>query len=160
MNEEERLFTVQRLREEGKVLYNSGDYDAAAEKYGKGIGIVENLMINEKPRDPEWWKLEETKRPLLINYALCKMQQKEYYDAIERTSEVLKNDADNVKALFIRARAYAKSWNVEEAKADFVKALKLDSSLTKSIHDELEKMEKLTKEKDKEEAKLLRGKLF
>jgi AH receptor-interacting protein len=160
MNEEEKIKAAQVLREEGKVLYKASKHAAASEKFGKAIAIIEQLMLREKPKEPEWWALEEAKRPLLINYALCKMQLKEYYDVIERTSEVLKNDETNVKALFNRAKAHAKIWNFNEARSDFAQALKLDTSLEKPVMDELESLERLKRQKDKEEAQQLKGKLF
>lgn len=56
-----------------------------------------NLIINhrEKPKDEEWTKLNKLKNPLLLNYAQCKLLNKEYYDVIEHCTTVLENEPGN-----------------------------------------------------------------
>ena len=46
----------------------------------------------EKPGDEEWTALDQRKLPLLLNLAQCLLLQKDYYPAIEHTTEVLKRD--------------------------------------------------------------------
>lgn len=50
------------------------------------------IIYREKPHDVEWLELIKVKVPLLLNYAQCKLIQKEYYEVIEHCSEVLKHE--------------------------------------------------------------------
>jgi AH receptor-interacting protein len=63
-----------------------------------------------------------------------------------------------VKALFRRARAHSGAWNPVEAKSDFEKVSKLDSSLAAACAKEIKKIEEMERKKnleDKEKMKLL-----
>ena len=46
----------------------------------------------EKPNDEEWLVLNRLKIPLLLNFAQCKLLEKEYYAVIEHCTTVLKSD--------------------------------------------------------------------
>lgn len=65
--------------------------------------------------------------------------------------------ADNVKALYKRAKAHAAVWNEREARADFAKVLEFDPSLEQSIAKELRVMEEKIRIKDKEEKNRYKG---
>ena len=49
----------------------------------------------EKPEDKEWLEFRSQKLPLLLNFAQCKLSQKDYYAVIEHTSEVIEADHGN-----------------------------------------------------------------
>lgn len=53
---------------------------------------VLNCNSREKPQDTEWNELFDKKKPVLLNYAQCKLNTKEYYPAIEYCTEILKQD--------------------------------------------------------------------
>lgn len=50
------------------------------------------VICSEKPNEEEWLALNHLKTPLLLNYAQCKLIQKEYYAVIEHCTTVLKHD--------------------------------------------------------------------
>lgn len=50
------------------------------------------FFSSEKPGEVEWNELNDLKRPLLLNYAMCKLQMKDFYSVIEHTSTVLKQE--------------------------------------------------------------------
>ncbi|KAG8224205.1 hypothetical protein J437_LFUL002661 [Ladona fulva] len=160
MNEDEKVQRVGHLRNEGNELYKAKDFKAATDKYAEAIGMLEQLMLKEKPGDEEWIALQKMKNPLLLNYSQCKLLEGDYYNVIEHCSDVLKSEPDNVKALFRRAKAHVGAWNPKEAKLDFQRAAELDSSLKGVVAEEIRKMEKMEKEKNKEDAKKFRGKLL
>jgi len=58
------------------------------------LDIVNELILifSEKPNDEEWLSLNQTKIPLLLNYAQCKLLNKEYYSVIEHCTTVLKTE--------------------------------------------------------------------
>lgn len=76
---------------------------------------------------------------------------------IVQFEEILCCVADNIKALYKRAKAHAAVWNEREARADFAKVLELDPSLEQSIAKELRIMEEKIRIKDKEEKNRYKG---
>ncbi|KAK0068839.1 AH receptor-interacting protein [Biomphalaria pfeifferi] len=157
MNGSEKLESIPKLREAGNEAYSKKDYEDAAKKYAQALGLLEDLMLHEKPGDEEWNKLDEMKRPLLLNFSQCKLLTHDYYPVITHTSDVLIKDPDNVKALFRRGKAHAAVWNLKEAQEDFAHVLELEPSLKKAVNVELASLEKRVKEKEKQEKSLLQG---
>lgn len=93
----------------------------------------------------------EKKKPVLLNYAQCSLNIQEFYPAIEYCTEILKQDPDNVKALFRRAKAHTGAWNLQEARSDFTKALQLDPMLSAAVAKELKHLDEMDKLRDKED---------
>ena len=77
--------------------------------------------------------MAKIKVPLLLNYAQCRLLDKDYYAVIEHCNEVLRLDANNVKAFYRRAKAHAGAWNPEEARRDFQNAVDLDADLKTAV---------------------------
>ncbi|XP_012272721.1 AH receptor-interacting protein [Orussus abietinus] len=149
MTEEERSKSIPILKEKGNLLFKEKDYTGAAEAYAKAIGIVEQLMLAEKPNDTEWLALNKMKTPLLLNFAQCKLLEKDYYAVIEHCTTVLRSEPDNIKALFRRGKAHMGAWNQTEAIADMSRVVKLDPSLGSLVNKELQAFASLVKDKDK-----------
>ncbi|KAI4503599.1 hypothetical protein M0802_001002 [Mischocyttarus mexicanus] len=149
MTEDEKLKSVPDLKEKGNFLFKNKDYDKASEMYAKAIGILEQLMLAEKPNDEEWLTLNKMKVPLLLNYAQCKLLNKEYYSVIEHCTTVLKIEPDNIKALYRRGKAYIGTWDEDKATKDLKKVTELDPSLQNMIDKELQVLATVIKEKDK-----------
>ncbi|XP_071445816.1 AH receptor-interacting protein [Hetaerina americana] len=160
LDEDEKVQRVSKLKTEGNDLYNAKKYDAAVDKYSEALGMLEQLMLKEKPGDEEWLVLQNMKIPLLLNFSQCKLIQSDYYTVIEHCSTVLKSEPDNVKALFRRGKAHIGAWNPKEAKEDLERAAKLNPSLSAVISEELRKLEMMERQKDKEDAIKLKGKLL
>ncbi|XP_018566570.2 AH receptor-interacting protein [Anoplophora glabripennis] len=151
LEENEKIELIPKLKEQGNEEYKNKNYGKAAELYAKAVGMLEQLMLKEKPHDIEWNELNDQKNPILLNYAQCKLFEGDYYAVIEHCTTVLKTDKDNVKAYFRRAKAHVKAWNIEEAKNDFNKVMEIDKSLTSVVKRELAELEKQIKEKDCED---------
>ncbi|XP_047345160.1 aryl-hydrocarbon-interacting protein-like 1 isoform X2 [Vespa velutina] len=149
MTEDEKLKSVPDLKEKGNIFFREKDYDRASEMYAKAIGILEQLMLAEKPNDDEWLTLNKMKVPLLLNYAQCKLIKKEYYSVIEHCTTVLKIEPDNAKALYRRGKAYIGTWDEEKATKDLKKVAELDPSLQNMIDKELQALSITIKEKDR-----------
>ncbi|XP_066588765.1 AH receptor-interacting protein isoform X2 [Prorops nasuta] len=155
MTESEKLQNIPQLREKGNTLFKQKDYEAASRNYAMAIGLLDQLMLAEKPNEKEWAELNEKRIPLLLNYAQCKLINKEYYEVIEHCSNVLKNDPDNIKALYRRGKAYIGIWDEKKAINDLEKVKLLDFSLKKSIDKELRDFLEKIKEKEKTQQKKL-----
>jgi len=67
---------------------------------------------------------------------------------------------DNVKALFRRGKANISVWKMNEAKADLMHLLKVDSSMQILVNQLLMQINESLKKKDEEDRQKLYGKLF
>ncbi|XP_033213716.1 aryl-hydrocarbon-interacting protein-like 1 [Belonocnema kinseyi] len=155
LTEEEKLKSIPGLRAKGNVLFKEKNYETAAETYAKAISYLEQLMLAEKPKDEEWMALNDMKIPLLLNYAQCKLLQKEYYAVIEHCTTVLKHDPNNVKAFYRRGKAHIGAWNEKEATEDLNRAAELDPSIKIAVEKELQSFATARKEKDESQKKIL-----
>ena len=54
MTEDEKLENIPHLKEKGNALFKEKKYNSASETYAKAIGMLEQLMLIEKPNDEEW----------------------------------------------------------------------------------------------------------
>jgi len=160
MNETEMVEKIPKYREEGNVLYSKKMYSESAIAYSKALSIIEQLLLREKPGDEDWIKLDQMKIPLLSNLSQCKLIEGEYYSVIEYTTEVIKRDENNVKALFRRAKANFAVWNLDEARNDFKKVIQIDSSLEKVVKKELNLLDLAEKQNNQKDMSRLKGKLF
>ena len=77
---------------QGNELFREGKLSAAEEKYRLALGLLEQLMLREKPEDDEWLELRRVKTPILLNFAQCKLSKGEFYEVIEHCDEALKDD--------------------------------------------------------------------
>ncbi|XP_067639556.1 AH receptor-interacting protein [Eurosta solidaginis] len=159
MDDKEKMTAQAILREKGNQLYKEKKYKEAEECYRKAVGMIEQLMTKEKPHDEEWLALAAIKIPLLLNYAQCRLLERDYYAVIEHCTEVLGLDKNNVKALFRRAKAHAGAWNPIEARNDFNKAAELDAGLKAVVNKELQYIDAEQRARDAEDKKRLQ-KLF
>ncbi|GFS94749.1 AH receptor-interacting protein [Nephila pilipes] len=160
MNPQEKLKIIPELKETGNQLYKKQQYEEASKKYAEALGLVEQLLLREKPGDKEWLELEKLKIPILSNYAQCKLLQKDYYSVIEFTTTILEKDKNNVKALYRRGKAYVGTWDLDLAGNDFMKVSELDPSFKTVVQKELKNINILQKEKDQEIKSKLYGKVF
>jgi len=160
MSEDEKLVKIVSLQEQGNHLYVSKKTSSASEKYGEALGLLEQLILKEKPGDDEWNALDKRKIPLLLNFAQCKLLEEDYYAVIEHTTEAISRDPTNVKAVFRRAKGHVGAWNLNEAVKDYKKAAELDKSLDKSVNKELQLIADMKKRKDQEDREMLQGKMF
>ncbi|XP_030749312.1 AH receptor-interacting protein isoform X2 [Sitophilus oryzae] len=156
MDTDERIDIVPKLKAEGNEQYNKKNYEEASKLYAKAIGLLEQLMLKEKPHDSDWNKLNEQKLPILLNFAQCKLNEEDYYPVITHCTEVLKYD-NNVKAYFRRAKAHIAAWNPKEAKEDLEKVMELDKTLIPLAKKELLKLEDLQKIKNLEDKEKLKN---
>ncbi|XP_015435817.1 PREDICTED: aryl-hydrocarbon-interacting protein-like 1 [Dufourea novaeangliae] len=155
MTEDEKLKSIPEIKEKGNALFNEKNYEDACNVYAKGIGMLEQLMLAEKPNENEWLALNRLKIPLLLNYAQCKLIQKDYYAVIEHCTTILKHDPDNVKALYRRGKAYIGAWDEEKATVDLKRAIELNPALQKVVEQELQIFTAALKQKNLLERKKL-----
>ncbi|TGZ63903.1 hypothetical protein CRM22_006650 [Opisthorchis felineus] len=159
MNSEEKAELVPTLRKEGNQLYENRDFEAAANKYREALGLLEQLVLREKPGEPEWVALDMARVPLFVNLAQCQFKLKQYYAAIESTSEALSRDPKNVKALYRRSKAYSETWDLDLSAEDLRKVADLMPDMAAAVNVELQALEAKRAEQALKERRLLAGKL-
>ncbi|KAK9877932.1 hypothetical protein WA026_020155 [Henosepilachna vigintioctopunctata] len=159
LSEKELTLLVPTLKQQGNEKFKQQKFKEASELYAKALGVLEQLMIKEKPHDHIWNQLNERKVPLLLNYAQCLLINGDYYGTIEHCTSVLTIDKDNVKAYYRRGKAHVGAWNFVEAKEDFRKVSILDPSMEAVIRKEFENLKDLITKKNNEDKKVF-TKLF
>ncbi|VDO77554.1 unnamed protein product [Schistosoma margrebowiei] len=160
MTPEEKLETVPVLREEGNQLYNRGEYNKAAACYSEALGILEQLVLREKPGEPEWIVLDKLQIPLFVNLAQCQFKEKDYYAAIKNTTEALSRDPTNVKALYRRSKAYIETWDFDLAAEDLRKLAICRPEMKDTVENELNIIEAKRVNEEIKGRQKLAGKLF
>ncbi|ALC48916.1 CG1847 [Drosophila busckii] len=148
MSDDEKMIATHTLRERGNRHYKDQEYTEAETCYREAVGMVEQLMLKEKPHDAEWIELASIKVPLLLNFAQCRLIAGDFYAVIEHCNEVLNLEPRNVKALFRRAKAHAGAWNPAQARRDFLDALALDTTLKATVTRELKSIEEQQHERN------------
>ncbi|EDV22444.1 AH receptor-interacting protein [Trichoplax sp. H2] len=146
MTPEEKLAALPGYKLEGNKYYQERKYSKAADKYAVALGCIEQLLLKEKPGEPEFKALELKKLPFLLNYSQCKLCLGEYYEAAEHLSTVMEIDPNNVKAYYRRGKANRKLWKMEESRSDFSKATELDPTLQGAVNKELQLIDEIQKD--------------
>jgi AH receptor-interacting protein len=152
LNEVEKVQSVEDYRMKGNELFKQNKFNEAEEAYSLALGILEQLMLREKPKDEEWNALAKLKVSLLLNFSQCKLLQKDYYRVIECCTEVLSYEPDNLKAFYRRGKGHVGAWNPDKAQDDFHRCIELDPSLKATITKEINALNdkiKTYEEKDK-----------
>nr|CDS30029.2 aryl hydrocarbon receptor interacting protein [Hymenolepis microstoma] len=145
MTPEEKLEAIPRFRKEGNDLYGQGQWFNAAAKYEEALNLIEQLILVEKPGEPEYVQLDQSRVPFYLNLAQCQFKLMDYYGAIRSASEALVRDKDNVKALFRRAQAYSATSDVQLAEADFLRVKELaPDTMTACVNRELANLERIS----------------
>ncbi|KAI5065240.1 hypothetical protein GOP47_0019935 [Adiantum capillus-veneris] len=124
------------LKNQGNQLHGQGNYKEAIEKYSRG---KENLLRVTTP---------EAAALLLacsLNLMSCYLKTGEFDKAVAEGTEVLRNDANNLKALYRRGQAYRELGKLRLAFRDMKKATKVDpddahvKEVLRQIEEQLEK---------------------
>jgi len=126
MSEEEKVAFALSRKEVGGSLFKSGRIDMALHRYKKVVELF-NYVDNFKDEDNKK-KALELKRLCELNRAACCLKMLDFDGAKTSCDAVLKDERDNVKALFRRANAYYGRADNAEALADLNRVLELDEA--------------------------------
>lgn len=114
---------------EGALIYGKKDWMGASDKYERCLVLLEALSTSAVVLDMkkekkdiqrgihsksiissdnivDLEKVDELTRICRLNYAACKLKNKDYLTVIQQCSEVLRTDPKNIKGLFRRGQAY------------------------------------------------------
>ncbi|CAD6195312.1 unnamed protein product [Caenorhabditis auriculariae] len=159
LSNEDKLLAVEERRLQGNSLFAMKKFDQAIQKYREALGLLDTLLLREKPGDPEWSELDSKNVPLYLNLSQCYLNIGNAYEAEQTATEVLQRDNLNEKALFRRAKARIATWNLDEAESDLKLLQMQHPASTSLVANELQNLEKRRIEKQ-EGCKQTYGKMF
>jgi len=102
MSEEEKVEFGAARKEMGSALFKSGRLMMALQRYKK-VSDLFSYIDNFKPENKD--KAKELKQLSELNKAACHLKLQEFTEARTACNNVLKEEKQNVKALFRRAQA-------------------------------------------------------
>merc|ERR1712019_217000 len=123
LSEEEKVTYGTERKEVGSNLFRKGRIDLAMERYKKVIDLV-NYIDNYKEDNKV--KAKDLKKTCQLNRAACQLKVHDYFAAKTSCNDALKEDSQNIKALFRRAQAEIGLKNFSECMRDLKKVIELD----------------------------------
>ncbi|XP_048506587.1 protein TANC2 isoform X2 [Athalia rosae] len=131
------LILLNKLLEDGNVLYRKGRLKEASHRYGYALRkfpstSIQSLNQDQEPKEQERDKdhlllhlptFTQLRLNFLLNLSRCKRKMNEVQEAIELASEVLKTKPDSYEAFYARAKANVDARHFEDALSDVKEAL-------------------------------------
>eukprot|EP00929_Paragymnodinium_shiwhaense_P008605 TRINITY_DN112560_c0_g1_i1.p1 TRINITY_DN112560_c0_g1~~TRINITY_DN112560_c0_g1_i1.p1 ORF type:complete len:683 (+),score=240.93 TRINITY_DN112560_c0_g1_i1:134-2182(+) len=149
MSGEEKVFVATLRKDTGGKLFRNKRFEMALKKYQK---VIE--MINQTDKLPPETKQEanELKKTAELNKAACYLQLHEWGKALTSCNVVLKEDRNNAKALYRRAKAQHERNENVEAEKDLEKLLELqpDNTDAKALLPVVKKAQKVADKESKD----------
>jgi FK506-binding protein 4/5 len=124
LDADQKLAQAKILKDKGTTFFKNGKYEVAASRYMKVIDFLEHEIALKGDEELERKDLLQAGR---LNAALCKLKLGDFLGSKDLCSKVLEENNDNPKAWFRRGEAFYALNDWENAKADFVKTLELES---------------------------------
>ena len=146
-SDDEKIVEATKLKESGTAKFQNKDYEGALSDYSDAVELASEVS-----------ELNSLWISCKLNSALCSFNLQDYPSAISHSSEVIKKDANNVKALYRRGTARNHIGLPDEALTDLNLALSIDPD-NKAVKTEIVKAKKLIAEANKK-AKSVYGNFF
>ena len=149
----ERIKRANGFKEAGNGAFKRNSFADALGVYDCGIKMLEPVSEKNPPDDmteDESKLVKSLLASLYGNKAMVLIKQEDWAEAIRCSSQVLKIEPDNVKALYRRAVAGFKLGQLDQSKSDFTRTLELDPSNV-AAKKELIEVTKALKEHNKRE---------
>ena len=123
LSPEKKVERLTQLKDAGSSIFKSGRVRFALARYQAGTRLYEH----EKNTPSE---AKSILRLCLLNEAMCHLKLEEPGKAESACSKVIKEDPDNVKALFRRAQALSKMGEPNKALSDLKRAAEIEPANT------------------------------
>ncbi|KAL3316014.1 hypothetical protein Ciccas_005341 [Cichlidogyrus casuarinus] len=159
LNDGERLARIPELREQGNANYVAGHFEEAQLAYKQALDLLEQLILREKPQEPEWLQINAQMVPFFVNLAQTQFKLEDYYGAVDSCNQAIQRDPNNIKALFRRAQAFGKIWEIDSALRDYERVIGMQPSMAQAVHSETVALKQLYKDQRDKEKNLLSSRL-
>jgi len=123
LSEEEKVTYGSERKEVGSNLFRKGRVDLAMERYKK---VIDMFSYIDNFKEDNKIKAKDLKNKCQLNRAACQLKIHEYFAAKTSCNDALKEDSQNIKALFRRAQAELGLKNFLECMGDLKKVIELD----------------------------------
>jgi len=123
MSEEEKVEFGAARKEVGSNLFRSGRIELAMQRYKK---VTELFSYIDNFKEENKVKAKDLKKVCELNRAACQLKVKDFSEARTSCDNVLKEDAQNVKALFRKAQAEYGLKNFDESMRIVKKVVEID----------------------------------
>jgi len=147
---EDKLKVSMEIKAIGNDLFKAQEFSKAFDQYDK--------VLRYLPEDKENKELQDLEQSVQLNVALCGLKTHSYDDVITVCNKVLEKQPTNSKALFRIGQAYLNLGNLDSAKENLEKALKLEPT-DKAIPAQL-KLVKQKEDEQKQKQKQMYSKMF
>jgi len=149
--DKQRLAAAIKKKDQGNTLFKEGDYSNAARRYSQSIAYLDAIYEDSNEKKTMITSCS-------LNIAACYLQVKDSKRAITYCDKALQHEAENVKALFRRAKAYTLQKDYDLSRKDLKRCEELQPG-NKEILSELARVKKL-EEDDKKKQKKMYAKMF
>lgn len=122
----DKLAQAEARKAKGNEFFKAAQWQLAVRKYKRVLEFVESDFGFDT--DEQKAAAKALRIPARNNAAQAYINSGDYAAAVEQCTELLKDDASNVKALFRRGKAYNAQEEWDLAKADLKRAFELDPS--------------------------------
>ncbi|KAL7523208.1 hypothetical protein ACHAXR_000072, partial [Thalassiosira sp. AJA248-18] len=121
---------IEEIKRRGRACVISKNYPDADSLYGKGIEILESMIVGAEVNDEkDDSSISDNKKDVAIFYSnrsLVRMQMGKITEALEDADMAVSHDGTYVKAHWRRGQASNACGNTSQALVSFEKALELD----------------------------------
>merc|ERR1712063_191992 len=146
MNDEEKVTFGTSRKEMGSTLFKQGRTALALERYKK---VAEMFSYIDSMKDETMkTKAKDLKKLCELNKAACFLKLKEYGEAKKACDTVLKEEPNNVKAMFRKAQACYEMKDIQDCTRDLKRLIEIDAQ-NKEARVLMKKAQVAQKEDDK-----------
>ncbi|CAG9462720.1 unnamed protein product [Pedinophyceae sp. YPF-701] len=142
MEAEEKLAAAEKAKEEGNAFFKEHRWQLAKSRYEKGIRLAGDESGGAGGPGAQYHDTDGTHpdfrtlaRMCRLNLAACLLRLSDFRAAEAACTTVLDQDAENVKAFFRRAQAFAGQQEYESAARDLKRLLELDPSNQSAVQE-------------------------
>ncbi len=150
MTTAEKFEAFAKAKDEGNQLYRIGKWRRSLKKYKKAQGFVDS---NYDMKDDEKVQAKGMKVISYLNMAACNLKLSEWKEAIQNCDHVIKEEKNNVKALFRRGQAYISLDQWQDAQRDLDTILEIEPE-NKEAKREIARLKRKRIEQDKKDRRV------
>jgi tetratricopeptide (TPR) repeat protein len=149
----ESFYRSQSLKEMGNVAFKESNFKMARTHYEEALEFIRPHKDAAPINDITPEKVQEMKSLFISlhgNTSMVYLKEENWTQVIKSTEEILKDEPENIKALYRRAVAHHRTGGYEESRDGLNRVLSLDSSNTAAKKELVEVLKSLKEQKRKE----------